>query len=95
MPKKVITKKGDEGLEKLMSPGVAAKVASKDFKEEEIKTEIADEVQAIDFESLIGAALIAIGIGVLIGLAFAFIMRDSSSAIQAVEEIGLSEIIPQ
>ncbi len=111
MPKKtpiVRTKKGDEALAPLMSPGVMAKVKQtasekavdetnkgtvgpnlmKDIREEEKATEV-------DFESLIGAAFIAIGLGILIGLAFAFIMRDGSAVEVASESLGLADMIPQ
>jgi hypothetical protein len=113
MPKKTpatrsVTKKGDEGLAELMSPGVLAKVGvtqvPKDSGEEKSKLINAintahkekqeEEIATVDFESLLGAAFIAIGVGILIGLAFAFIMRDASVA-EMVQEASLADMIPQ
>ena len=54
-----------------------------------------EDVWTIDMDSLFAHACIAIGLGILIGLAFAFIWRDSSAVVEAVEEIGFDQLIPQ
>lgn len=114
MPKKTpttrsISKKGDEGLEKLMSPGVLSKVQAPPPEEPEkfnppqpkpgvlgMETVESEEIGKLDFDSLIGAALLAIGIGVLIGLAFTFILRDTSAVAESVQEsVNLADLIPQ